>query len=129
MAATAALAAITAATSIVGGIAANTTAKAGAKNLKRLGQAEEEDKRRQNRRLIASQTVAFAKAGIALGAGTPLDVLGDSVAEAELQALRVRFARQSEADNLKQSGQQALILGVVQGTSKGLGTVLSGRKT
>lgn len=111
--------------SIVGGIAANSTAKSGANNLKRLGKAEEEDERRKNSRLIASQEVAFAKAGIALGSGTPLDVLGDSVAEAELQALRIRFARKTEADNLKQEGKQAMVLGIIEGAGSLLSTAAS----
>lgn len=111
--------------SIVGGVLANRDAKANAKNVRRIGAAEEEDKRRANRRIIASQQVAFAKAGIATGTGTALDVLGDTVAEAELAALRVRFGRKAEADALKDQGRAALTAGIIEGTGTILGSAAS----
>jgi hypothetical protein len=111
--------------SIVGGVLAQRDAKSNANNLKRIGKAEEEDQRRHSRRILASQQVAFAKAGIATGSGTALDVLGDSVAEAELAALRVRFARDTEASGIKTAGDQALASGLISGTGSILSSGLS----
>jgi hypothetical protein len=111
--------------SIVGGVIANRDAKSGANNIKRVGEAEAEDRRRQSRRLLASQHAAFAKAGIAAGTGTALDVLGDTVAEGELDALRVRFARDTQAERLKTEGQAALVSGV----ASGVGSILAGAAT
>ncbi len=107
---------------IAGGIMANAQAKSDANSTKRLGKAEEEDLNRSNRRILGAQRVAFARAGVATGTGSALDVLGDSVAEARLQELRVRFRRDTEAAVLKRKGQEAMI----QGISSGVGSILSG---
>ena len=115
-----ALSAVSAATSIAGGIAADRAAKSEAKFRKRLGAVEAEDRRRQTRRLIASQEVAFAKAGIDPGSGSPMDVLADTIAEEELQALRLKFSRDSQAESIRFQGKLALDSGI----SSGLGTVL-----
>ncbi len=113
---------LTAGLSIVGGISAKRNAEAEAKTRRELGRVEAEDRRRQTRRLLASQKVAFAKAGVTTNVGTPLDILGDTVAEEELAALRIRFGRQSQSDALKRQGEQALI----QGIAGGIGTILGG---
>lgn len=117
-----ALLAISAATTVTGAVVAERNAKAEAKQLKLIGKAEQEDRRRKTRRLIAAQQVAFARAGVATTLGTPLDVLGDTVAEEELAALRIRFGRKLESSALKRRGNQVLI----QGVSRGLGTILGG---
>jgi len=113
---------VSAGLSIAGGVVAQKNAEAEAQIRRKLGKVEAEDRRRQARRLIASQQVAFAKAGVATGVGTPLDVLGDTVAEEELAALRIRFGRQLESDALKIRGSQALTRGI----TGGLNTILGG---
>ena len=115
-----AMAAVSVATSVVGGIQANKDAKAESKHLKRIGEIEAKDFRRETARLLASQQVAFAVAGVDASLGTPLDVLGDSVAERELQALRIRYGRRSQAAPIKRQGQ----LAALQGGAQGLGTIL-----
>lgn len=112
--------AVSAATSIAGGVQAQRNAKAEASFRREVGKIEAADKRRDTRRLIASQQVAFAASGVDPSLGTPLDVLGDTVAEAELAALRLQFTRDSEAASLKLRGSQAL----TQGITSGLGTIL-----
>lgn len=111
-----------AATSIAGGVVANKNANSEANQLDKIGQVEAEDKRREIRRLLASQTVAFAAAGVDVNSGTPLDVLGDSLAEGELAALRARFARHSAANAIKLEGSQAQASGILSG----VGTILGG---
>ena len=108
--------------SISGGVAANRNARAEARQLRRVGEIEAADQRRQNRRLVASQQVAFAGAGVDTQVGTPLDVLGDTVAEGELAALRARFGRQGQAASIRARGQAAQ----TQGIAQGLGTILGG---
>ena len=116
----AALSVVSAAASIAGGVAADRAAKAEAKFRKKLGAAEAEDKRRLTRRLIASQEVAFAKAGIDTESGSPMDVLADTVAEEELQALRLKLSRDSQAESIRFQGKLALDAGI----ASGVGTVL-----
>lgn len=119
---------IAAGLSIAGGFAAKRNADADAETLNELGIVEAEDSLRQTRRLLASQQVAFAKAGVATTVGTPLDVFGDTVAEAELAALRIRFGRNNEAAGLRQRGKEAQLSGILSGISTVLGGVGSSQK-
>ena len=106
------LLAVSTATSIAGGVIAKRNADSEAKTLKKVGQLELDDRRREMRRLLAAQTVAFAKGGVSPGSGSPLDVLGDTVAEADLSALRVRYSRQAQAKSVTQQGDLALLGGI-----------------
>lgn len=110
IAATAASTALT----VVGGVqqkkaaqAAAKIAKADAASVRLLGEIEAADKRREARRLLAAQQVAFAGAGVDPQLGTPLDLLGDTAAEAELIALRAQFGRETQARAIEAGGQQA----------------------
>ncbi len=107
--------------SVAGGVAANKAAKRDAARLREIGAAEAEDKRRATRKLIARQQVAFAGAGVDPQVGSPLDVLGDTVAESELAALRVQHARESQALGVRQQGRLALFQGAAGATSTLLG--------
>jgi hypothetical protein len=100
--------------SIVGGVqqrkagqAAAKVAEAEAASVRLIGEIEAADKRREARRLMAAQQVAFAGAGVDPTLGTPLDVLGDTAAEAELIALRAQFGRETQARAIEARGQQA----------------------
>jgi len=114
---------ITAGLSIAGGVIGKRNADAEAKTIRALGKVEAEDRRRQTRRLLASQKVAFAKAGVATNQGTPLDVMGDTVAEEELAALRIRFGRKSQSEAIKRQGDLALFQGIVSGAGTILGSL------
>ena len=114
---------VTAGLSIAGGVIGKQNADADAAVLRSLGKAEAGDRRRQTRRLLASQKVAFAKAGVATNVGTPLDVMGDTVAEEELAALRIRFGRKSESNSLKRAGDLALFQGIASGAGTVLGSI------
>lgn len=108
--------------SVAGAVKGAQTAKAGAKQQEKVAAIEFDDARRARRRLLAKQQNAFAAAGVATTVGTPLDVLGDTVAEAELAALRQRFSRRTAADALRQEGRAQLTQGIISG----VGTVLGG---
>jgi len=116
------LSGISAATPMQGGISAQMDAAEQAKLLSVIGEIEASDRRRAGRKLIAEQQVAFAGSGVDIQTGSPLDVLGDTVAEIELDALRAKFARQTQGFATAQRGQQAQ----TQGASAGLGTILGG---
>lgn len=112
--------ALSIAQSLRGGEAAQRGAAVDAAQLRRIGAIEASDRRRALRRLIAAQTVAFAGSGVDVQLGSPLDVLGDTVAEGELDALRVRFERESQARALEARGAIAR----ESGRTAALGTVL-----
>ncbi|MFQ5472450.1 MAG: hypothetical protein ACE5FA_06155 [Dehalococcoidia bacterium] len=118
-----ALTAASTAAQVGGGIASARAAKQQAKVQRRLGQIEAEDVRRESRRLLARQRVAFAKAGVSTTAGTPLDVFADAAAEAELTALRRIFERESGAVATRSAGKQAGVQGGLGGLSTVLGSI------
>lgn len=60
----------------------------------------EERVRRRNRRLLGDQVVGFASSGVRIDVGTPLDVMAESVADGELDALTVRAGGQIKARDL-----------------------------
>ncbi len=108
--------------SIASGISAKRNADAQAKQMRRAGEVEADDRRREAKRLLAAQQVAFAAGGVSVNTGTPLDVLGDTFAELELGALRAQFLRESDSDLLKKRGAEAKL----QGFANAGGTILGG---
>lgn len=81
-----------------------------------------------NKRFRATQYAAIAKSGIAL-AGSPLEVLGDTAGQMELDNLdQQRLARQQQAQ-LRSGAQATLMEGAAQAKGyqlQGYGTILSG---
>ena len=58
---------------------------------------EEVKQRREARRLKAAQRARYAKGGVVMTEGTPLRVLTETAAEAELDALAIRYAGEVKA--------------------------------
>ena len=86
----------------------------------------------QGAKLVGAQRVAFAGSGIDLSEGTPMDVMAETVANIELDALRALKGREQEAKSLRRrsaaagavanANANATILG---GATQGLGTAAS----
>jgi hypothetical protein len=72
---------------------------------------DEDRSRDRARRLLAAQRVGYAKGGVLL-AGTPADVQADTAAEAELDALAIRYGGASRAGAFRAQGREALIGGI-----------------
>jgi hypothetical protein len=89
------------------GVAAMTTARKQAKQLRRIGRQEAEEQRQENERVLGAQTAAYGASGVSATSGSALDVLSDSVAQGELIALKKKYARYSEAAQLKSQGDRA----------------------
>lgn len=103
------------------GILANQAAREQAGISTRAAKAAREDELRKGRRLAGSQRAAFAKAGVKL-TGTPLDVLAQTAANAELNAIRAALAFEQDAANLRSAGKIALTKGIL-----GAGATLLGK--
>jgi hypothetical protein len=118
--------------SITSGLAQNAASKANARALKqqatlatqRAALAEAQSRRR-SQRLLATQRAGFAAAGVT-ATGTPLLVAEDTVEQAELDALTIRFGGATEAASLRTQarierfqGKQAVTSGIL-----GAGTTL-----
>ena len=56
------------------------------------GLQEAEEVRRQGRRIGGQQAVGYGKAGVRLDKGTPVQVMAETAARAELAAMRTQFA-------------------------------------
>lgn len=66
--------------------------------------------RRQNRAAIAQQSAAQAQSGVA-GAGTALNVMDQSLIDAELDSMMLRYNGQSQADAIRYGAQNTLAAG------------------
>lgn len=72
------------------------TMEAEARIARAQGGAREEQQRRRAREFLGTQRAAAGQAGVGLG-GSIADVLGDSAAEAELDALNIRYESNLQA--------------------------------
>ncbi len=123
------------ATSVIGGIAQTKAGKKAAgiaerdsrleaAHLRDIARVAADDKRRETRRLIGSQQVAFAAAGVDTQQGTPLDVLGDTVVESELAALRIAAGFEDQAAAVESGGAARAHALRLQSRAAGIGTIL-----
>lgn len=58
---------------------------------------EAEQQRKAGERLKGAQRAAFAKAGVDIGSGSPLDVLAETAAETELAVSTIKWAGEQQA--------------------------------
>lgn len=92
------------------------------------GATESARLRRRNRRLLSSQRVKFAKAGVRLE-GTPMEVLAQNAAELELDAANVSIAarntselEQMRASNARRQGKRSARASILGGSARAAGT-------
>lgn len=76
--------------------------------------AREEAQRRRSKQMLASQRAGFAQLGMGLG-GSYGDIIAQSSAEAELDALNIRYEGDLQAQGLLESAQQSRFMGRVAG--------------
>jgi hypothetical protein len=103
-------------------------AEASGRNVTLSAQVEEDRRRQQTRQMLASQRTTFAANGVDMSTGTPLEILGDTAAIGEQDALTIRAnaARQAwgysvEANNSLNQGRMA----VVGAKNNAIGTYLT----
>lgn len=75
-----------------------------AADAQRRGEVAETEQRRKVRMLAGSQRAALGASGVQLDAGTPLDLLGDTAAMGELDALTIRNNAEREAYGYRVQG-------------------------
>lgn len=76
--------------------------------------AREEAQRRKSKQILASQRAAFSQFGMGLG-GSYGDILSQSAANAEIDALGIRYEGDLQAQGLLESAQQSRFMGNVAG--------------
>ena len=69
---------------------------------RQIAEANEEDFRKEQRRLEARRRAQMAGSGVDIGTGTPLLQSSDIASEIELQALRIRNSGAAESTRLRQ---------------------------
>jgi hypothetical protein len=94
------------------------------------GELEEREFRRRASRVLGAQRAAFGASGVQLDSGSPLDVLEDTAATAELDALTIRsnaqreaFAFEAGATAFRNEADNVRRLGQLQATGTILGSV------
>jgi len=104
--------------SIIGGIQANSAAKRNAKLLERIGELEADQERRNTRALMGAQRAAVGASGFDPSSGSFLDLVASTAVDGEVRAMRIAFARETEADAQRQEGHDLLFEGILGGTSQ-----------
>jgi hypothetical protein len=105
------------------GYSAKQQGEAQARTLKKIGAEAQRERDREAKSLLARQRVAYAKAGVDLGSGTPLDVQTETAGREWLAGMRIRAAYRAAAAEAKRRGHQAELEGLVAG---GLGGGMMG---
>ena len=116
-----AMSAISAGSQVGAGVSEQRQARADARGLEKIGEIEAEQARKRGRRLAGRQRAQYAKAGVDVALGTPLEVLGETAFETELDALRRKWGYDEAADRRKREGKKALTSGIFGGISTLLG--------
>jgi hypothetical protein len=93
-----------------------------AKRLKKLADLQAGEARLSGSKLRSAQRVAFAKGGVSLQEGTPLEVMAETAERVELDALRKRVKTRRLAQNLRAEGALALL----SAGGSSFSTILSG---
>lgn len=103
-------------------------ANAQARNTELSGQVEEDRRRQQTRQLLASQRTTFAANNLDMSVGTPMEILGDTAAIGEQDALTIRanaareaWGYRAEANNYLNQGRAAN----AAGKNQAMGTYLT----
>jgi hypothetical protein len=73
-----------------------------------MNAAKAEAKNRlENKRILSTQRALYAKAGVDLTSGSPLLIMSESAAEAEREAMDIRYSGKREARLMRYYGRQA----------------------
>lgn len=96
--------------SVIGGIQEGNMLRANARAAQSQAAADEEDIRRRNARVLSEVRARTGASGL-LMEGSPLEVLADDAAEAELEAQRRRWQGNVEAEQLRSRARGAMIGG------------------
>lgn len=90
---------------VAGGVQAAKYARESARATEGIGEIEADRIRREGRKLMGRQRAAYARAGVAIGTGTPLQVLMDTAETIELDALRAKYGADVEAQRTRTEGR------------------------
>jgi hypothetical protein len=105
--------AVATAAAVAGGVQQYQQGQANAKLAKQEAAFEEDANRMRARQILAEQRVGYAKAGVTLE-GSPLNVMEDTAAQAELDALAIRFGGRTKSLKYRSEGFEGLVSGVGQ---------------
>ncbi len=124
-----ALAATSAGLGIAQGIQQKKQADKNAEALRRRGEVNAAQERRDARFLLGAQRAAFAKAGVTVSGGTPLGISLATAAREELNALRIQFGFEAEAVKQEFLGEQARATANINAANTLLGASISAGKS
>jgi len=92
------------------------------------GKIEEQTQRTKTSQIKGQQKTSFAASGVDISSGSPVDILSDTAAIGELDALTIRSNAETDAYNLRMQGVSAGLQGKLakrQGIGGAVGSVLT----
>lgn len=92
------------------------------------GKIEEQNQRTRTSQIKGQQKTGFAASGVDVSAGSPVDILSDTAAIGELDALTIRSNAETDAFNLRTQGVSANLQGQLakrQGVGGAVGSLLT----
>lgn len=92
------------------------------------GKVEEGRSRIQTADIKGKQKTGFAASGVDVGSGSPVDILSDTAAFGELDALTIRQGAEADAESLRSRGVSERLQGKLakrQGYGNAAGTLLT----
>jgi len=114
------------------GVLANRIKEREAQAVEYEAQYAEEQSRKKTKQLMGRQRVLYAKAGVSLGEGSPLEIMASTAGEGEREALMIRRQGTEQAKLLrwygkvaKKAGRMAFYSGMTSGTISGIQSGIS----
>lgn len=101
---------------IYGGVSAEQQSRVAAASVMRRAGYEAKLRRKEGKRLVGTQQARFAKSGVE-PTGTPLEVMSESIREAEMDALMIEMQGKEEAKQYRETGRGEMISSLISGGS------------
>lgn len=108
---------ISAGSSIYSGIQQNKEAKKQARLAQQQADISAAEEEKQGARYRNRQAVAYLKSGVAIDQGSPLLAMQETLDTAATNARNIRSTGAAQASILKKQGRNALVSGLIEGTS------------
>ena len=108
---------VSAGSSIYSGIQQNKMAKKQAALAQQQADLQAQEELKQGQRYRNKQAVAYLKSGVAIDTGSPLLAMQETLDTAATNARNIRATGAAQASILKKQGRNALVSGLIEGTS------------
>jgi hypothetical protein len=98
------------------GVSAEQQSRVAAASVMRRAGYEAKLRRKEGKRLVGTQQTRYAKSGVE-PTGTPLEVMSESIREAEMDALMIEMGGEEEARQYREAGRGQMMSSLISGGS------------